>query len=159
SFDDGKSFKTHVERAELGYLNTLSLRCNQSVQLYGTTHGLIHTFSFGMDNCLYATSLPLESTRPFTAIGGSVVQQQFCTRKFVQAIDPVTPARLSRSDLGGDVWSWTQAKGEFPQRVLKSVPADPTNAATGKSWWLLGEDGLYRSNDNCETFRKVDLPL
>ncbi len=157
SFDDGKSFETHVERAELGYLNTLSLRCNQGVQLYGTTHGLIHTFSFGMDNCLCATSLPLESMRPFTAIGGSVAGQQFCTRKFVQAIDPVTPARLSRSDLGGDVWSWTQAKGEFPERVLKIVPADPTDASTGNNWWLVGEDGLYRSNDNCDTFRRITI--
>lgn len=157
SFDDGKSFKTHVERNELGYLNTLSLRCNQSVQLYGTTHGLIHTFSFGMDNCLYSTSLPLESLRPFTAIGGSVVQQQFCTRKFVQAINPETPRRLSRSDLGGDVWSWTQTKGEFPECVLKIVPADPTNNSNGRSWWLVGEDGLYRSSDQCETFRRVGI--
>ncbi len=155
SFDNGKTFKTHAERTELGYLNTLSLRAHQGVQIYGTTHGLLHSFSFGMDTCLYATSLPLESVRPFTALGGSVAGSQFCSRKFVQGVVPAVSGRVSRCDLGGDVWSWTNCKGEFPKRVISIAAADPTSASKGVGWWILGADGLYRSDDNCATVRKV----
>ena len=159
SMDNGKTFRAHATRSDMGYLNTLSLRCGQHVQLYGTTHGLVHSFSFGEDNCLYATSLPLESLRPMTALGGSVALPQFCGRKFVQALDPVRPERVSRSDLGGDVWSWTACQGEFPRHVLSIKAVDLTSKSSGQSWWILGEDGLYRTDDNCVTVRRVVTEL
>ena len=155
SMDNGKTFKPHSERTDLGYFNTLSLRCNQHVQLYGTTHGLVHTFSLGLDNCLYGDSLPLESMRPMTAVGGSVALPQFCGRKFVQVLDPSVPNRIARSDLGGDVWSWTKCKGEFPRRVLAIQAADRSAKSTGDRWWIVGDDGLYRSDDRGVTFRRV----
>ena len=155
SMDNGKTFKPHSERKELGYLNTLSLRCSQHVQLYGTTHGLVHTFSLGLDNCLYGNSLPLEALRPMTAVGGSVALPQFCGRKFVQAMDPLVSKRLARSDLGGDVWSWTECQGDFPRRVLAIKAVNPSATSTGNGWWVVGDDGLYRSDDNGATFQRV----
>jgi len=158
SHDNGKTFRVHASRSGLGYLNALSLRCNPHVWLYGTTHGLLLSLSQGADSFLYATSLPVESLRPFTALGGSIAGSQLCTRKFVQALEPEVPGRLSRCDLGGDVWSWTTCKGDTPKGVIAIAAADPTPSATGHDWWVLGTDGLYRSSDSGATLRKVLAP-
>ncbi len=155
SHDNGKTFRVNSSRADLGYLNALSLRCNPHVWIYGTTHGLLHSLSQGADSCLFTTSLPLESLRPFTALGGSIAGSQLCTRKLVQALEPEVPGRISRCDLGGDVWSWTTCKGNIPQRVIAIVAANQTTSATGDNWWLLGTDGLYRSNDSGMTLRRM----
>ena len=158
SHDNGKTFRVNASRSDLGYFNALSLRCNPHVWLYGTTHGLLHSLSQGADSCLFATSLPLESLRPFTALGGSIARSQLCTRKFVQALEPEVPGRISRCDLGGDVWSWTTGKGDIPKGVIAIVAADQTTSATGENWWVLGRDALYRSNDSGATLRKVLEP-
>jgi len=159
SYDNGRTFRAETSRTDLGYLNALALRCAPSHWLYGTTHGLLFSFSQGFDSYLYATSLPVESMRPLTALGGSIAGSQLCTRKFVQALQPEVPRRISRCDLGGDVWSWTNCKGEFPKRILAIQGADPTRSSTGENWWILGDDGLYRSDDRCETFRKTMGPV
>ena len=155
SYDNGKTFRGDTRRTDLGYLNALSLRCGSSHWLFGTTHGLLFSFSQGLDSYLYSTSLPLESLRPFTALGGGIAGSQLCTRKFTQALDPKVPGRISRCDLGGDVWSWTTHKGATPNGVIAIVPADQTPSSTGKKWWILGTDGLYRSENNGVTLRKV----
>ena len=158
SYDNGKTFRVNATRTDLGYLNLLALRCSENHWLYGTTHGLLYTFSQGFDSYLYATSLPVESLRPFTALGGSVAGSQLCTRKFVQALQPEVPGRISRCDLGGDVWSWTTCKGDIPKGVIAIVAADPTPSATGENWWIVGTDGLYRSNDSGATLRRALEP-
>lgn len=155
SHDNGKTFRAISSRTDLGYLGAHSLRCNPHVWIYGTTHGLLHSLSQGADSCLFATSLPVESLRPFTALGGSIAGSQLCTRKFVQALEPEVPGRLSRCDLGGDVWSWTTCKGDIPKGLIAIVAADQTASATGNNWWILGTDGLYRSSDAGATLHKV----
>ncbi len=158
SFNNGETFQSHAEQTDIGYFNSRSMRCSQHVQLYGTTHGLIHTVSLGQDNCLYGKSLPLEALRPMTAIGVSVALPQFCSRKLVQVLAPSQHNRLSRSDLGGDVWSWVNCTGDVPQRVLSIKAADASPYSKGNHWWVLGDDGLYRSDDNCKTIRRILLP-
>jgi len=148
SHDNGKTFRVNSKRTDLGYLNALSLRCNPHLWLYGTTHGLLYSLSQGADSYLYATSLAVESRRPFTGLGGSTAGSQLCTRKFVQALEPDVSDRLSRCDLGGDLWSWTKCKGDIPPGVIAIVAADQTLSATGEDWWILGTDGLYRSDDS-----------
>jgi len=158
SHDNGMTFRATSSRTDMGYLNAQSLRCNPHVWIYGTTHGLLHSLSQGAESCLFATSLPLESLRPFTATGGSIAGSQLCARKFVQALDPKVRGRLSRCDLGGDVWSWTTCQGDFPKGLIAIVAADQTASATGDNWWILGTDGLYRSNDSGATLYKVLQP-
>jgi hypothetical protein len=155
SHDNGKTFRVNSSRADLGYLNALSLRCNPHVWIYGTTHGLLHSLSQGRDSCLFTTTIPLESLRPFTALGGSIAGSQLCTRKLVQALEPKVPGRISRCDLGGDVWSWTTCKGSIPQQVIAIVAADQTTSSTGDNWWILGADGLHRSNDSGTTLLRM----
>ena len=65
------------------------------------------------------------------------------------------PGRMSRCDLGADVWAWTTAKGPFPKRVIAIVAADQGKKATGAKWWILGADGLYRSDDSGRTLEKI----
>ncbi|MDE0952999.1 MAG: hypothetical protein OSA45_17225, partial [Halioglobus sp.] len=154
SHDNGKTFHVSSKRADLGYLNTLSLRCDVSHWLYGTTHGLFFSIAQATNGYMYARHPRLESQRPFTALGGSIAGSQLCTRKFVQALDPAVPGRISRCDLGGDVWDWTTGKGDVPKGVIAIVAADQTLSATGENWWILGTDGLYYSSDSGATVRK-----
>jgi len=158
SHDNGRTFRAVSSRRDLGYLNAQSLRCNPHVWVYGTTHGLLHSLSQGAESCLFSASLPLESLRPFTAVGGSITGSQLYARKFVQALDPSVPGRLSRCDLGGDLWSWTTCKGDMPKGLIAIVAADQTASSTGNNWWILAADGLYRSNDSGATLHKVLQP-
>ena len=155
SHDNGKTFRVNSKRADLGYLNALSLRYGPHTCLYGTTHGLFYSIAQGAHGYMYARHPCLESQRPFTALGGSIARPQLCTRKFVQALDPAVPGRISRCDLGGDVWAWTTGKGDVPKTVIAIVAADQTTSATGAKWWILGADGLYRSDDSGATLRKI----
>ena len=136
----------------------MSLRCNPHVWLYGTSHGLLYSLSQGTDSFLYSTSLEVDSLRPFTALAGSIAGTQLCTRKFVAALEPKRPGHFSRCDLGGDVWSWAIAQGDVPTRTIAIAAADLTNASTGNQWWILGTDGLYRTDDNGLTMNKVLNP-
>ena len=155
SHDNGKTFLAVSARTDLGYYNAMSLRCNPHIWLYGTTHGLLYSLSQGSDSYLYSTSLQLDSLRPFTALGGGIAGSQYCARKFAGALQPEHPGRISRCDLGGDVWAWTNGQGDVPQRIITITAADRTNSATGNDWWILGADGLYRSNDSGATLRKI----
>jgi len=155
SGDNGKTFEMKATRTDLGYLNLNALRCNSNCWMYGTTHGFLYTVSQGWDTYLYASYPTLEARRPFTALGGSIAGSQLCTRKFVQALEPAVPGRMARCDLGGDVWAWTTAKSSFPKRVIAIVAADQRKTATGAKWWILGADGLYRSDDSGATVRKI----
>jgi len=157
SGNNGKTFEMKATRSDLGYLNVHSLRCNPNVWMYGTTHGYLYTISQGSDTYLYASHPNLETRRPLTALGGSIAGSQLCTRKFVQALDPAVPGRMARCDLGADVWAWTTAQGTFPKRVIAIVAADQGKKATGAKWWILGADGLYRSDDSGAELRKIAM--
>ncbi|MDB4749411.1 PA14 domain-containing protein [Rubripirellula sp.] len=158
SHDNGKTFRQTGSRTDLGYFNAMSLRCNPHVWLYGTSHGLLYSLSQGTDSFLYSTSLEVDSLRPFTALGGSIAGSQLCTRKFVAALNPKNPGYISRCDLGGDVWSWAVSENQSPAGVIAITAADLKPSSSGNSWWILGIDGLYRSNDNGLTVQKVPLP-
>jgi|TARA_B100000959_G_C14983587_1_gene624567 hypothetical protein len=155
SHDNGKTFRQIASRLDLGYFNVISLRCSPHIWLYGTSHGLLYTLSQGADNYLYSTSLEVDSLRPYTALGGSIAGSQLCARKFVGALEPEQPGRISRCDLGGDVWSWVIGQDDVPTHTIAIAAADLTKSSSGNSWWILGTDGLYRSDDNGLTMRRV----
>ena len=56
---------------------------------------------------------------------------------------------------GGDVWAWTEATGDIPAGVIAIAGADATAEATGEAWWIVGGDGLYRTDDGGATLRRV----
>ena len=157
SHDNGKTFRKTASRSDLGYFNAMSLRCNPHVWLYGTSHGLLYSLSQGTDSFLYSTSLDVDSLRPYTALGASIAGSQLCTRKFVAALNPKQPGHISRCDLGGDVWSWAVSENQSPAGVIAITAADLQPSSSGNSWWILGTDGLYRSNDNGITVQKVPV--
>ena len=158
SHDNGKTFRPTASRSDLGYFNAMSLRCNPHVWLYGTSHGLLYSLSQGRDSFLYSTSLEVDSLRPYTALGGSIAGSQLCTRKFVAALNPQKPGHLSRCDLGGDVWTWAISNKKLVTGTIAITAADLTTSSSGNSWWILGTDGLYHSDNNGITVNKIAVP-
>lgn len=158
SHDNGQTFRQTSSRSDLGYYNAMSLRCNPHVWLYGTSHGLLYSLSQGTDSFLYSTSLEVDSLRPFTALGHSVAGSQLCSRKFVAALNPKEAGHISRCDLGGDVWAWASSEKQAFAGVIAITSADLTPSSPGNSWWILGTDGLYRSDNNGRTAQKTAVP-
>jgi len=158
SHDNGQTFRQTSSRSDLGYYNTMSLRCNPHVWLYGTSHGLLYSLSQGTDSFLYSTSLEVDSLRPFTALGHSIAGSQLCSRKLVAALNPKKAGHISRCDLGGDVWAWASTEKQAFAGVIAITSADLTPSSPGNSWWILGTDGLYRSDNNGRTAQKTAVP-
>ncbi|MDG1364160.1 MAG: PA14 domain-containing protein [Akkermansiaceae bacterium] len=158
SHDNGKTFQEASSRSDLGYYNILSLRCSPHHWLYGTSHGLLYTFSQGRDSYLYSTSLEVDSLRPFTALAGSIAGTQLCSRKFVSAINPAKPGHLSRCDLGGDVWAWTISQQDEASATIAIAAADSTESSSGESWWILESNGLFRTDDSGITKHEILKP-
>ena len=94
----------------------------------------------------------MESFRPFTALASAGHGDTRCGRALLQALDPVRPGRLSRSDHFGFRWEWVTTAGDVPPGGFIAIAGEWVQ---GERWWLLATDGLYRTNDAGKTLVRV----
>jgi len=153
SHDGGKSLRPVCEWSDLGYLNIAFDKGSAAEPSYATTHGYCQSLH-ERKMFLSPGIKDMESFRPFTALASSGHGDTRCGRALLQALDPVRPGRLSRSDHFGLRWEWVTSEGDVPKGGYIAFAGEFVH---GNRWWLLATDGLYRSDDGGRTLRKIIL--
>ena len=151
SHDGGKSLRPVCEWQELGYLNIAFDKGSWAEPSYATTHGYCQSLQ-ERKMFLSPGIKDMEALRPFTALASSGHGDTRCGRALLQALDPVRPGRLSRSDHFGFRWEWVPSDGDVPKGGFVAFAGEWVQ---GNRWWLLATDGLYRSDDGGKTLRKI----
>jgi regulation of enolase protein 1 (concanavalin A-like superfamily) len=154
SHDNVQSLSVADERSDTGFYNVAFDKAMQSTgeMRYATAHGYQTQVFAGSHMALYPAQKNLEWLRPFTAVGATAMGDQKFGRFITQALDPVVPGRLSRSERWAFEWSWLPSKGTVPKGGLIATCGDPHQGAT---WWFVHTDGLYFSPDGGEHLTKV----
>lgn len=149
--DGGNDLRPTCEWSDLGYLNVGIDKGSTDEPSYATTHG--HCSSLGeYQMFLSPETKNVESLRPITAIACSGHGDTRCGRALLQALDPVRPGRLSRSENYGLKWDWIETSGDVPTGGAIAICGEYVG---GDRWWLLATDGLYRSEDGGRTLKKL----
>jgi hypothetical protein len=147
----GKNMWPICEWSEVGYLNVAFDKGSVDEPSFATTHGYCMTLG-DRKMFLFPSAKNMESMRPFTALASSGRGDTRCGRALLQALDPVKPGRLSRSDHFGLRWEWVTSEGDVPQGGYIAFCGE---FVKGELWWLLATDGLYRSENGGKTLKKV----
>lgn len=149
SNDNVETLSIADERADTGFLNVAFDKAMQSTgeMRYGTVHGLQAQVFAGSQMALYPGEKNLEWLRPITAVGATALGDQKFGRFITQALDPVTPGRLSRSEAWAFEWAWLPEQGAVPKGGLIAAAGD---VQTGDRWWFVHTDGLFSSPDGGE---------
>ena len=147
----GKDMWPICEWSEVGYLNVAYDKGSVDELSYATTHGYCMTLQ-DRKMFLFPEAKNMESLRPFTAVASTGHGDTRCGRALLQALDPVKPGRLSRSDDFALNWHWVDMAGDVPKGGFIAFAGEYTK---GDLWWLLATDGLYRSEDGGKTLKKV----
>jgi hypothetical protein len=152
--DGGASLAVSDERSDTGFYNVVFDKAAQTVNemRYATAHGIQAQVFAGVHMALYPAQKNLESLRPFTAIAATAMGDQKFGRVITQALQPVKPGRLSRSERWAFEWDWLPIKGVVPAGGLIAVSGDVN---PGQQWWFLFTDGLYSSCDGGATLAAV----
>lgn len=141
------------EREDTGFYNVaFDKSLNQTGGMsYATAHGYQHNSGGHMS--LLPEWKQFEWLRPITALGTTPRGDRREGRFLTQALDPLVPGRLSRSEQGWGIdWSWLSVKGTVPKGGLISACGDQHR---GDKWWFVHTDGLYHSADGGSTLTKV----
>lgn len=152
SSDSVRSLSVMDERSDTGFYNVAFDKATQTTRVmsYATAHGLQHNSGGHMS--LLPEWKNLEWLRPVTALGATAMGEQKCGRFITQALDPVVPGRLSRSQAWAEEWCWLHLQGTIPKGGLIATCGDH---AQGGTWWFVYTDGLYCSLDGGEHMAKV----
>ena len=119
---------------------------------YATAHGYQTQVFAGSQMAFYPAAKNLEWLRPITALGATAMGDEKFGRFITQALDPLTPGRLSQSQAWAFEWSWLPCKGDVPRGGLIAACGDLDR---GDNWWFVYTDGLYSSPDGGEHLTKV----
>ena len=154
SSDNVQTLSVADERSDTGFYNVAFDKAMQSTgeMRYATTHGFQAQVFAGSHMALYPEPKHLEWLRPCTALGATAMGDQKFGRFITQALDPVTPGRLSRSQAWAFEWSWLASKGTAPKGGLIAVCGDESQ---GEKWWFVHTDGLYHSPDGGVHLTKI----
>jgi hypothetical protein len=147
----GKNMWPICEWNEVGYLNVAFDKGSVDEPSFATTHGYCMTLG-DRKMFLFPEVKNMESMRPFTALASSGHGDTRCGRALLQALDPVKPGRLSRSDHFALRWDWIETRGDVPKGGYIAFCGEYFK---GDLWWLLATDGLYRSEDGGKTLKKI----
>jgi len=152
SRDDVKSLRVYHAREDLGFYNVAFDRMCQTPDnmRYATSYGLQH--NVGGDMFAFPEAKHLEWMRPFTAVYGACLPGTKNGRCIAQALDPVTPGRLSVSQSWAFTWHWLNIQGTVPKGGLIAVTGEHR---VGEEWWFVYTDGLYHSPDGGKQLVRV----
>jgi len=151
SHNGGKNMWPICEWTHLGYLNIAFDKGSRDEPSYATTHGYCQSLSERV-MFLFPPAKNMESFRPFTAVASTGHGDARCGRALLQALDPVQPGRVSRSEHFALRWDWIQQTGDVPKGGYIAFAGE---FVKGDRWWLLATDGLYRSDDGGRTLKKI----
>ena len=142
--DGVRSLAVLDERGDTGFYNVAFDKATQTTRVmsYATAHGFQHNSGGHMS--LFPPAKHFEWLRPFTAAGATAMGSQKFGRFLTQALDPVTPGRLSHSERWAEEWDWLPSQGAVPKGGLIAASGD---ARQGAQWWFVHTDGLYFSAD------------
>ena len=145
------------ERADTGFYNFAFDKALMSVgeMRYATTHGIQAQVFEGWHMATYAEWKHLDWQRPVTGIGAVARGDHKFGWCITQALNPVRPGRVSRSERWAYEWSWLEQAGDLPAGGLIAAAGD---VHLGDRWWFLHTDGLYGSTDSGRTLKRVVLP-
>jgi hypothetical protein len=135
----------------VGYLNVAFDKGSVDEPSFATTHGYAMTLG-DRKMFLFPEAKSMESLRPFTAVASSGRGDTRCGRALLQALDPVKPGRISRSEDFALKWYWVDMAGDVPKGGYIAFCGEYRK---GDLWWLLATDGLYRSADGGKTVKKI----
>jgi hypothetical protein len=154
SHDNVQTLSVADERSDTGFYNVAFDKAMQSTgeMRYATAHGYQTQVFSGSHMALHPPQKNLEWLRPFTAVGATALGDQKFGRFIAQALDPLAPGRLSRSQAWAFEWSWLPSKGTVPRGGLIAVSGD---VRLGDQWWFVHTDGLYYSPDGGEHLSKI----
>ena len=154
SKDSVKTLSLADERNDTGFFNVVFDKATQSVNemRYATAHGYQTQVWSGTHMALYPEQTRLEWMRPFTALGATAMGKQKFGRVITQALNPIVPGRLSRSERWAIEWSWLPTQGAVPKGGLIAVSGD---VLMGDKWWFVFTDGLYYSSNGGEHLNKI----
>ncbi len=147
----GKSMWPICEWSDVGYLNVAFDKGSVDEPSFATTHGYAMTLG-DRKMFLFPEAKSMESLRPFTAVASSGRGDTRCGRALLQALDPVKPGRISRSEDFALKWYWVDMAGDVPKGGYIAFCGEYRK---GDLWWLLATDGLYRSADGGKTVKKI----
>jgi len=152
SRDNVKSLSVYHAREDLGFYNVAFDRMCQTPDnmRYATSYGLQH--NVGGDMFAFPEAKHLEWMRPFTAVYGACLPGTKNGRCIAQALDPVTPGRISVSQSWAFNWDWLNIQGTVPQGGLIAVTGEHR---VGEKWWFIYTDGLYHSPDGGKHLARV----
>jgi len=152
SHDGVKSLSVFHARADLGFYNmTFDRMCQTPDSMrYATSYGLQH--NVGGDMYAFPEAKHLEWMRPFTAVYGACLPGGKNGRCIAQALDPVTPGRISVSQSWAFSWDWLNHQGSVPKGGLIALTGEHR---VGEAWWFLYTDGLYASPDGGKNMTKI----
>jgi len=156
SNNSGKKFQMRNERADLGFLNLTFSDPSHGTFEIGTTHGLLHTFTAGRETYLFSEGVAVESFRPVIALCAGKVGDQSWPNVYAQALTPSVPGRVSLCGYARDIrWRWYSCSGAPATGVVSITPCDVTATTSGREWWFLYLDGLYRLDRQKTSLAKV----
>jgi hypothetical protein len=158
TYDNGQHFRIETERDDLGYLNFSFDNASMHIFSYATTHGLVHTTSSGRDNFWLRQWPALSNDRPILAIAAGKWGVRPWSRCFSQALEPKTESELLVSHIAAERWTEQKYTSEDDIGGIIAIDADCVTPDTPvKYWWVLGTNGLFRSEgypDNFVTMMK-----
>ena len=156
SYDNGKVFSTETERDDLGYLNFIYDNRSTHIFPYATTHGLVHTFNSGRDSFWLRQWPALSNDRPILAMAAGKWGVNPWTRCFSQAMEPKTASELLVSHIAAERWTEQAYTSEEEIGGIIAIDGDCITPSTpAKYWWVLGTNGLFRSENYPDTFTRV----
>jgi len=156
SFDNGKAFRIETERDDLGFLNFAYDNVNYHIFVYATTHGLVHTINAGRE-CFWLRQWPaLSNDRPITSVASGKWGVKQWARSFSQALEPKTESELLVSHIASERWTEQKYTSEEDIGGIIAIDADCVTPKTPvKYWWVLGTEGLFRSEEYPDKFKRV----
>ena len=152
SADNVRSLSVMDERSDTGFFNVAFDKATQTTRTmsYATAHGFQHNSGGHMS--LFPEQKHFETLRPFTAVGATAMGEQKFGRFLTQALDPLVPGRLSRSERWAEEWAWLVCQGTAPKGGLIAACGD---LHLGEKWCFVHTDGLYISPDGGAHLTKV----
>jgi hypothetical protein len=159
SSNGGETMDRVFAGREFGFLNLNTPNINAFTYIAGTTHGLVMMSDRGMYAYIFSNVPGLDSLRPVIGIGTTYRPPSAFVTPTLQAVNPEDPRVFSRGVyFNGENWLTPTLPGAAPHKgTLKLVPQEFGTQATEDRVWIVGLNGLYRTEDSFKTLRPVLL--